>query len=749
MKNFFLLINFVFIISNVGVAQDWWEWISPYPTNNIPEFSCEKDGYVFYFGFPKSFFLTTDGGNTFISRSPYKNITDFYNYYTDRGAFADSLTGVMADDEGILRTTDGGKNWLTIANGYNSVFVTFGDESVGWLIGWGGIQKTTNSGVTWINITTSGLFENPSGSLSRIYSLNKDYLWVCSNFNYNSGGRIFFSSNGGSNWNNQSPITSDSTHQVYYQDIKINESGIGFAVGKMYLTTEEKWKPIIFRTTNFGISWQEIYFEDINPKIIVTKNDNEWLIFGDKKRSTSDYEVFSIVLKTTDGGNTWLYKEEITSGYYSDSPTTAEYVAKYDKVLLSAYSGFYKSVDFGDTFKRISNDTEIRVRGFALEKNPSSQNQLAIAVSDGDSLLVSENGGREWQKKFLAFDMNRIIPGAVDIADGCIFIVTDWNKVYKSLDKGDSWEKIYTSPGGIRNLTAYDRNNIAFNSSLGYAPSLFFSSDGGENWIVTPRNSSSYENDIQMIRPKEIYNCGAFYDSLTYGYIYYTDDAGYNWRVFDTKRELNQIKVLDNKNAIAISLYDIYRTTDSGDSWKISQSSNDYYNYFDRVAFSDSLNGMLKKSYKLYKTVDGGKSWIESSLSLPTWGQLKKMEFNSQGDLFILGEFSLCILKNPNLFYNQNNRIAILPKNHSLSQNYPNPFNPTTSIQYTVGSRRFVTLKVYDVLGREVATLVNEEKSPGEYEVKFFAKGGLASGVYYYQIKSGDFIQTKKMLMIK
>ncbi|MBE0571547.1 MAG: T9SS type A sorting domain-containing protein [Ignavibacteriaceae bacterium] len=83
-----------------------------------------------------------------------------------------------------------------------------------------------------------------------------------------------------------------------------------------------------------------------------------------------------------------------------------------------------------------------------------------------------------------------------------------------------------------------------------------------------------------------------------------------------------------------------------------------------------------------------------------------------------------------------------------LEQNYPNPFNPTTSIQYAIGSRQFVTIKVYDVLGNEIATLVNEEKPAGEYEVEFDAVG-LPSGVYFYQLKSGSFTETKKMILLR
>ena len=85
---------------------------------------------------------------------------------------------------------------------------------------------------------------------------------------------------------------------------------------------------------------------------------------------------------------------------------------------------------------------------------------------------------------------------------------------------------------------------------------------------------------------------------------------------------------------------------------------------------------------------------------------------------------------------------------YTLSQNYPNPFNPSTTIQYAINSRQFVTLKVYDILGNEIIMLVNEEKPAGEYAIQFDGVG-LSSGVYLYQLKTENLIQTKKMLLIK
>ncbi len=91
---------------------------------------------------------------------------------------------------------------------------------------------------------------------------------------------------------------------------------------------------------------------------------------------------------------------------------------------------------------------------------------------------------------------------------------------------------------------------------------------------------------------------------------------------------------------------------------------------------------------------------------------------------------------------------ARLPADFQLDQNYPNPFNPSTSISYSLPERAFVTLKIYDILGREVASLVNEEKQAGRYQIRFDASN-LASGTYVYRLAAGNFIQTKKMVLMK
>jgi hypothetical protein len=103
----------------------------------------------------------------------------------------------------------------------------------------------------------------------------------------------------------------------------------------------------------------------------------------------------------------------------------------------------------------------------------------------------------------------------------------------------------------------------------------------------------------------------------------------------------------------------------------------------------------------------------------------------------------------PDLLTEIENEISeTVPNNFELYQNYPNPFNPTTKIQYQVSSSSHVSLNVYDVLGNEVRTLINEEKPAGFYEVEFDARN-LSSGIYFYRLKAGSFVETKKMILLR
>ena len=148
----------------------------------------------------------------------------------------------------------------------------------------------------------------------------------------------------------------------------------------------------------------------------------------------------------------------------------------------------------------------------------------------------------------------------------------------------------------------------------------------------------------------------------------------------------------------------IWRTTTGGGDW-INQSFGN--NGFYGVCFTDSITGtVVGDNGTIFHTTTGGVTGIID------------------------------------------NSAKSLPNQFALEQNYPNPFNPTTNISYSLPRNGFVTLKVYDILGREVRTLVNEYEAAGSYNVTFNASN-FASGVYIYQLRSGNFLATKKLLLMK
>jgi len=162
--------------------------------------------------------------------------------------------------------------------------------------------------------------------------------------------------------------------------------------------------------------------------------------------------------------------------------------------------------------------------------------------------------------------------------------------------------------------------------------------------------------------------------------------------------------------------------TDGGGLAKFDDTNWTVYN---------TANSSLPNNYISIITIEGnGNKWIATSSGLAV--------FNEGGIVSVK---------------DSENKNGNYPDKFILSQNYPNPFNPRTTIKYSIPKQSYVTLKVYDILGREVAALVNEEKPAGIYTVRFGvgqdSSPDISSGIYFYQIKAGDYVSTKKMILLK
>jgi len=285
----------------------------------------------------------------------------------------------------------------------------------------------------------------------------------------------------------------------------------------------------------------------------------------------------------------------------------------------------------------------------------------------------------------------------------------------------------------------------------------FFTTDGGENWIPSKIDTSQggiTVHDIVFVSPSNGWLVGAPQYVKDAGSIMKTTDGGKTWFYNQMTSLIGQsVCFLDSLNGyiagyIGVPLSGcIFNTTDGGKTWAM-QFFSDFIP--ENIFFSNRQDGWAVGAggYILH-TTDGGENW--KKYDSPTTSNLFNIfMFNNGSSGYIFGR-NATLLKYSNINSTIND-VSELSLDYHLLQNYPNPFNPITTISYQLPKVGFVTLKIYDVLGNEVETLVNEMKEMGKYTAKFSADGGansLGSGMYFYQIKANDFTAIKKMVLLK
>jgi hypothetical protein len=209
----------------------------------------------------------------------------------------------------------------------------------------------------------------------------------------------------------------------------------------------------------------------------------------------------------------------------------------------------------------------------------------------------------------------------------------------------------------------------------------------------------------------------------------------------------------------------IYTTHDGGKTWPyVTPIIGGWGNDFEFVP-NDPSKIWFTNMNTLFFSSDTGKTWVHKPL-LYSQARMRDIEFINPKIGWIISDGSLFLKSSTGGLVGGIEKIDLLPAEFQLHQNYPNPFNPETTISYVIPSlgnlkdfssntstrndNIHVTLKVYDVLGREIATLVDEVKQPGVYNSKFsILNSQLSSSVYFYRLQAGDFTSVKKMMLIK
>jgi photosystem II stability/assembly factor-like uncharacterized protein len=640
----------------------------------------------------------------------------------------------------ILRSTNSGQNWniqnrITENELYKIFFV---DSKIGWIAGAiGRVLKTTDSGETW-NL------KNPPTSLN-LYDV--EFTSVNKGFVIGENGYIAKTTNGGDSWQALAP-----TQQTLFS-LQFIDSLNGWAIGEG-----------ISRTTNGGVNWFDadpnlaMYYESV----FFVNKDTGWISTVEGK-----------ILRTTNSGNDWeIIKPDSTIWGY----TKIQFINNV-KGWICSNQNIVRTNDGGSTWDSYSFPDAISL--FSLSFNDEIN---GFAVGIYGEMYKTTDGGINWEKKF-----DRV---PFYTANSCFFlkpetgfIGTDGGEILRTTNAGDDWQIIYDND-------SFKFWDIFFlTDSLGWAsgyPSVILrTTDGGNSWTRTYNYFNYYINSIRFTSDSIGWAC-----NYMSGEILYSNDGGLNWikKTLPINKLFTKIFFSSIDTAYLIGEEgNILKTTNGGETWMprniiTGQYVNDIY-------FTDSNNGWAVGYQFVSKTTNGGINWSTTPITfmagacsmideLRGWiiGEEGEMMFtldggnhwnlsyqitnNSLRDLFFIGEDGWIVGGWGTILHTTNGGITFIdeennptqPEQFLLQQNYPNPFNPSTKISWQSPVGSWQTLKIYDILGNEVATLVDGYRNAGNYKIDFQSTVGshqLANGVYFYQLRVGDFVKTKKMILLK
>ena len=323
-----------------------------------------------------------------------------------------------------------------------------------------------------------------------------------------------------------------------------------------------------------------------------------------------------------------------------------------------------------------------------------------------------------------------------------VFVGTAFGAIVRSIDNGISWEIKFGGTGTIITaLNSSPEDHIYAGSQGHLGGGSVRSTDYFETYI-------GINLDYRKPRAFAFEDIGyVFVATEAYGVLRSIDPVS-GWQSVNNGLPDTVIASLDiNSNNILFAGTEqgVFRTTNSGDLWTTINSGLTNSNIL-CLAINSQDRLFAGTHGGVFSSTDDGISWIPINSGL-TDTVIYSLAIDSSSFVYAGSSTGL-------VYRSIQPTTSVKPINNRpyssflLEQNYPNPFNPTTSISYSIGSQKRVFLRVYDLVGKEIAILVNKEKPAGAYTVEFDASN-LSSGIYFYQVQADDFIETKKMILMR
>lgn len=363
------------------------------------------------------------------------------------------------------------------------------------------------------------------------------------------------------------------------------------------------------------------------------------------------------------------------------------------------------------------------------------------AVAQVGTVFRTTNSGSDWIFQDIGGD-NLMDVSFIDVNNG--WVVGTYGSIYRTTDAGTNWNLLIDwNLSYLYSITFINPNE---GWAVGNKGTIIKTTNGGTNWESKSVGNTVTLEDIFFVDNNNGWVVGWIFPEQDSCIIFRTTDGGitYQEQYRENETQLMGVYFTDIYNGAAVGWGGrILRTTNGGISW-FKQASSGYYS---DVCFTNLNCGwVVGLGGKLLKTTDGGINWINQPIG--TSEDLWSISFIDSLNGVIVGGHSI-ILRTTNggvTFLEEENLVT--SKDFILSQNFPNPFNPSTKISWQAPVSGWQTLKVYDIIGKEVANLVDEYKNAGSYRVEFDGSN-LPSGIYFYLLQAGDYVETKKMILLK
>lgn len=686
---------------------------------------------------------------------------------------------------GMYKSTNGGANWQMIGLQYT---VSIGRivinplnplkiyaAAVGSYFGPNpdrGIFRSNDGGATWSKILflsdSTGAIDiamdpiNPDNLLASMWEKTR---YPNSGQLYGKTSGIYKSTNGGNNWTSlgvANGLPNSATTNVGRIGLSISKSNPNIAYS---LFTNGSTYLGFFKTTNGGLNWT-----NANPggQLEDGFSNFSWY-FGQVRIHPVNPDIVYVldfaIMKTTNSGTTWF---DITTDHV-DNHALAFKPGSPETIIEGNDGGIFNSTNGGNTFTKVADLPVTQFYEIGIDR--TNPDRLYGGTQDNGTNRTTTGSLNDWDHIY-GGDGFYVI---VDPTNPNVIYAESQNGAFgKSTNGGVSFNSATTGINATekRNWSTpvvMDPNN---NNILYFGTNkVYRTTNAAVNWTaVSPDLTNGVQPRLGSVTTIDVAksNSNVIIAGTDDANVWITSNNGTNWTKVSSAlpyRWVTRVAFDPVNENIAYATYNglkwidpqphIFRTTNKGATW--TDISNNLPDAPINAFAIDPLRPRLLfvgSDVGCYYSTNTGQTWSFLGSGLPMVS-VYDIKIHPTANYVVIGTHgrSMYKLDLSSIVVGINSNATSVADNFKLEQNYPNPFNPVTKIKYELGNSSFISLKVYDVLGNEVKTLVSNNQQAGSYEVNFDGSA-LSSGIYFYTLKAGSgnsetLTSTKKMLLIK